>query len=90
MTLGQICTRLRFQELEPLVETHEDLARRKQLDPCCRQLERKWQPVEAPAELGYRIGVQLRQLEVHPHIAGAIDEQAHRFRASETTHLQGA
>ena len=86
--LGHTGARLGLQELEPLAQAHEDLARREQLDPCGGQLERERQPVQAHAELGDRLGVRLGELEVGPRIAGAIDEQAYRLRPPETADVR--
>ena len=64
--LGQAGAGLRLQDLEPRAEALEDVARREQLDSRGGELERQREPVQADAQLGDRVGVQLGELEVGP------------------------
>ena len=86
--LGHACAGLGPQELEPLTQAHEDVARREQLDSCGGQLEGERQPVQVHAELTDSLGVQLRELEVDSRVAGTIDEQPYRVRSPKTVDLE--
>ena len=88
--LGQAGAGLGLQELEPRAEALEDVSRREQLDPGGGELERQREPVQADAELGDRVGVQLGELEVGPCVARASDEEPYRLRAPEPVDLERA
>ena len=57
----------------------EDLGQRQRPHPCCGQLDRQRQPVEARADFGHDCGVVVGDGEVGPSAAGAVGEQFDGF-----------
>ena len=84
---GQACAGLGPQDLEPYAETPEDLLRREQLDAGGSEFECKGKAVQANAQLGDRVGVQLGELEVGPDVACASDEESNRLDAPQLLDL---
>ena len=88
--LGQAGAGLGLQALEPPSRRSRMSCGEKQLDAGGGELERKREPVEADAQLGDRVGVQLGELEVGPCVARASDEEPYRLGAPETVELESA
>ena len=87
---GHAGTRLGLQDVESHAEALEDVARREQLDSSGGEFECQREPVQADAELGDSVCVELGELEVGSHVACASDKEPYRLRASEAVDLEWA